>query len=87
MNDLEKLTVWYRRRRNETYEEHDMRMDSIPPLNVLVALNRVNERGDSAMLPTSHSSSNGERENAAKANRAQILEAHAGPPAEPAGRG
>jgi hypothetical protein len=87
MNDLEKLTVWYHRRCNETYEEHDMRMDSIPPLNVLAALNRVNERGDSAMLPTSHSSSNGGRGNTAKANRARILEAHAGPPAEPAGRG
>ena len=45
-----------------------MRMDSIPPPNVLASLNRVNERGDSAMLPTSHSSSNGGCGNAAKGN-------------------
>ena len=45
-----------------------MRMDSIPPPNVLAALNWVNERGDSAMLPTSHSSSNGGCGNAAKGN-------------------
>ena len=69
MDDL--LKNWDRRRFNETYEEHDMRMDSGPPRNVLAALHRENERENSAMLPTttSRSSSNGGRGNAAKATR------------------
>ena len=71
MNDLEVLKNWHHRRLNETIEEHDMRMDSGPPRNVLAALHRENERENSAMLPTttSRSSSNGGRGNAAKATR------------------
>ena len=71
MNDLEVLKNWHHRRLNETIEEHDMRMDSGPPRNVLAALHRENERENSAMIPatTSCSSSNGGRGNAAKATR------------------
>ena len=60
------MIVWHRRRLNETLDEHDMRMDSGPPRNVLAALHRENEReeAESAMLPTSRSSSNNGRENA-----------------------
>ena len=61
--------VWYRRRLNETLEEHDIRMDTTPPPNILTVLNRENEGRDSAMLPTSRSSSNGGRGNAAKVTR------------------
>jgi len=65
MNDREVLKDWHRRRLNETIDEHDMRMDSSPPRNVLAALHRENEREEeSAMLPTSRSSSNSGRENA-----------------------
>ncbi len=69
MNDLEVLKNWQHRRLNETIEEHDMRMDSGPPRNVLAALHRENERENSAMLrptTTSRSSSNGGRGNASK---------------------
>jgi hypothetical protein len=69
MNDREVLKDWQRRRLNETLEEHDMRMDITSPWNVLAASNRKNERGDSAILPTSRRSSNGGHGNAAKANR------------------
>jgi hypothetical protein len=42
-----------------------MRMDSSPPRNVLAALHQENEQEEeSAMLPTSRSSSNGGLENA-----------------------
>ena len=60
------MIVWHRRRLNETLDEHDMRMDSGPPRNVLAALHWENEReeAESAMLPTSRSSSNNGRENA-----------------------
>ena len=66
MNDLEVLKNWHHRRLNETIEEHDMRMDSDPPRNVLAALHQENEReeAESAMLPISRSSSNDGRENA-----------------------
>ena len=66
MNDREVLNYWHRRRLNKTLDEHDMRMDSGPPRNVLAALHRENEReeAESAMLPTSRSSSNDGRENA-----------------------
>ena len=62
---------WERRHFNETYEEHDMRIDTGPPQNVLTALHRENERENSDMIPTttSRSSSNGGRGNAAKATR------------------
>ena len=62
---------WERRHFNETYEDHDMRMDIGPPQNVLTALHRENEQENSAMIPatTSCSSSNGGRGNAAKATR------------------
>jgi hypothetical protein len=78
MNDLEVLKNWHHRRLNETIEEHDMRMDSGPPRNVLAALHRENERENSAMLPTttSRSSSNGGRGNAAKATRRAEAAAH-----------
>ena len=56
-----------------------MRMDTTPPPNRLAALNRENERGDSAMLPTSRSSSSGGRGNAAKATRrAEVAAQEAG---------
>ncbi len=65
MNDCEILKDWHRRHLNETLDEHDMQMDSSPPWNVLAALHRENEREEeSAMLPTSRSSSNGGHENA-----------------------
>ena len=59
------LKDWHHRRLNETLDEHDMRMDSSPPWNVLAALHRENEQeeAESAMLPTSRSSSNNGREN------------------------
>ncbi len=79
MNDFEVLKNWHHRRLNETIEEHDMRMDSDPPRNVLAALHRENERENSAMLPTttSRSSSNGGgRGNAAKATRRAEAAAH-----------
>ena len=69
MNDLEVVKDWHRRRLNETLEEHDLRMEGNIPWNVLAAFHRENEREDSAMLPTSHSSSNGGHGNAAKATR------------------
>ena len=67
MNDREVLSCWHRGRLNETLDEQNMRMDSNPPRSVLAALHRENEReeAESAMLPTSHSSSNNDgRENA-----------------------
>ena len=64
MNDREVLKDWHRRHLNETLDEHDMRMDSSPPRNVLAALHRENEQEDEFdMLPTSRSSSNGGHEN------------------------
>jgi len=63
MNDREVLKDWHRRRLNETLGEHDIRMESSPPRNIHAVLHRGNERDDSAMLPTSLSSSNGGREN------------------------
>ena len=67
MNDREVLSCWHRGRLNETLDEQNMRMDSNPPRSVLAALHRENEReeAESAMLPTSRSSSNDDgRENA-----------------------
>jgi len=67
MNDREVLKDWHRTKRlNETLDEHDVRMDSSPPRNVLAALLRENEQREeeSAMLPTSCSSSNSGHENA-----------------------
>ena len=53
---------WHHRRLNETLGEHDMRMESSPRRNIHAVLHRENERDDSAMLPTSLSSSNSGRE-------------------------
>jgi hypothetical protein len=66
MNNREVLKDWHRRRLNETLDEHDMRMDSSPPRNILAALHRENqqEEAESAMLPTSRSISNNGCENA-----------------------
>ncbi len=69
MIDREVLNDWQRRRLNETLDKHDMRMEDSMPWNVLAALHRENEREDSAMLPTSRSSSSGGHGNAAKATR------------------
>ena len=64
MNDCEVLKDWHRRHLNETFDEHDMQMDSSPPWNVLAALHQeYKQEEESAMLPTSYSSSNGDREN------------------------
>ena len=66
MNDREVLKDWHRRRLNETLDEHDVRMDSSLPRNVLAVLHCENEQeeAESAMLPTSRSSSNNGHENA-----------------------
>jgi hypothetical protein len=69
MIDHEVLKDWQRRRLNETLDEHDMWMESSMPWNVLAAFHWENEWEDSAMLPTSRSSSNGGHGNAAKATR------------------
>jgi hypothetical protein len=69
MIDREVLKDWQCWQLNETLYEHVMRMEGSMPWNVLSALHRENEREDSAMLPTSRSSSNGGCGNAAKATR------------------